>query len=62
MTEREQLRAEYRRSSLRQMGDRRGVSWQAMQQRLKKAGVRLRSRGGDCRRFSSSRRATERVS
>jgi hypothetical protein len=45
------LVAEYAESSLRQMGERRGISWQAMQQQLTRAAIPLRSRGGDSRRF-----------
>jgi hypothetical protein len=48
------LVAEYAESSLRQMGERRGVSWQAMQQILRRHEIPLRSRGGDCRRFQES--------
>jgi len=52
--EREALADEYAESSLRQMGERRGISWQAMQQQLTRAAIPLRSRGGDCRRFQES--------
>jgi hypothetical protein len=52
--EREALADEYAESSLRQMGERRGVSWQAMQQILRRHEIPLRSRGGDCRRFQES--------
>ena len=41
--EREALADEYAESSLRQMGERRGVSWQAMQQILRRHEIPLRS-------------------
>jgi hypothetical protein len=50
---RDALAREYRTSSLRQMAARRGVSWQAVQDKLKKRGIALRARGGDFRRFPS---------
>ena len=50
--EREALEGEYRTSSLRQMGESRGVSWQAMQQKLNRLGIVLRGKGGDTRPFA----------
>ncbi len=52
---REAFEQEYRTSSLRQMAERRQVSWQWMQQMAKRLGVTLRSRGGDKRRFAKER-------
>lgn len=51
---RQALAAEYQRRSLRQMAAVRGVSWQAVQQQLVRVGVRLRTKGGDQRRFRAA--------
>ena len=37
--------AEYQTSSIREMAARRGISWQAVQQRLTRAGIPRRPRG-----------------
>lgn len=54
---RPEFEEEYATSSLRQMAERRGVSWQWMQQLAKKLGVTLRPRGGDSMRFYRERAA-----
>lgn len=48
------LAREYAVSSLSQMAARRGCSWQAVQQMLKRYGIPLRSRGGDMRRWMAA--------
>lgn len=40
------LETEYKRSTLTEMGNRRGISWQAMQQEMARYGITLRPRGG----------------
>ena len=47
----EMLAREYERCSLAQMAEVRGVTWQAVQQMLKREGIPLRPRGGDFRRW-----------
>lgn len=58
---RQALAAEYQRRSLRQMAAVRGVSWQAVQQQLVRVGVRLRTKGGDQRRFRYAALARDRI-
>ena len=50
---RAELMAEYADSSLRQMAQRRGVSWQAIQARLRRLEIPRRTRGGDRRRWQT---------